>query len=293
MSWYPGKYAAKAAAAAQRAAQEAVEAGKTAIHEGPAAAQKRAEQSLRAAYAAAEQAWTQARDEAIQALKEPGQLQEFEDKAREIAKRHKEIILLARNTATEISREAYNRIARQLLIPGEIKSEEQALNLTQQIYGTSPGARNLQAATKEANESEGLRTLSICDNAAAGFVAGVEGAGLGLPPILRHDFERWLPVPYREGAVAFGGIVSVSAGVSVGVFKRAANRQSGNFIKITWAADMEGPGAHVGVSFSLEDGEFEGLDVGLEVSGGSPVNIYCSVGRTIQLPMLYSTGFYD
>jgi hypothetical protein len=293
MSWYPGKYAAKAAAAAQRAAQEAVEVGKTAISEGPAAAQKRTEQSLRAAYAAAEQAWTQAKDEAIEALGKPGQLREFEDKAQEIAKRHRELILLARNTATEVSREAYNRIAKQLLKPGELKSDNQALNLTQQIYGTSPSARHLQAATKEANESEGLRTLSICDNAAAGFVAGVEGAGLGLPPILRHDFERWLPVPYREGAVVFGGIVSVSAGVSVGVFKRPANQQCGNFIKITWAADMEGPGAHVGVSFSLEDGEFEGLDVGLEAAEGSPVNIYCSVGRTIQLPLLYSTSFYD
>jgi hypothetical protein len=293
MSWYPGKYAAKAAEAMKRAAKEAVEVGKTAIKEGPAAAKKRTEQSLAAAYAEAERAWTEARDEALEALGKAGQLQEFEDKARSIAKRHEKLIVLARDTAVEISLEAYEVIAKKLLAPGKITTEDQALNLMQQVYGPSQSARKLQAATKEASESEGLRTLSVCNNAAAGFVVGVEGAGLGLPPILRHDFNRWLPVPYREGAVAFGGIVSASAGVSVGVFKRAANKQWGNFIKITWAADAEGPGAHVSISFSLQDGEFDGFDVGLEVAGGSQINIYASVGRTIRLPLLYPTKFYD
>lgn len=292
MSWYPGKYAAQAAAAAQRAAKEAVEVGKTAVNEGPAAAKRRADQDLKAAYAEAERAWAEARDEALEALGTDGRLQQFEDKAQEIARRHEALIVLARDTATEVSLEAYDRIAKKILEPGGITTEDQALTLTQQVYGSSQSARTLQAATKEASESEGLRTLSVCNNGAAGFVAGVEGAGFG-PPILRHDFNRWLPVPYREGAVAFGGIVSASLGVSVGVFKRAADKQWGNFIKITWAGDLEGPGAHVSVSFSLQDGEFDGLDVGLEGAGGSPINIYGSVGRTIRLPLLYLTNFYD
>ena len=137
MSWYPGKYAAKAAAAAKSAAKEADEVGKAAIKEGPAAAQKRAEKSLAAAYAEAERAWVEAKDEALEALGKAGQLQEFEDKARAIAKRHENLILLARDTAAEISLEAYDVIAKKILAPGKITTEDQALNLMQQVYGPS------------------------------------------------------------------------------------------------------------------------------------------------------------
>lgn len=286
MDWYPGKYAGKAAAATKRAAKEAVEVAKTAINEGPAAAKKRAEQDLAVARAEAERAWTEAKDEALEALGRTGQLHEFEDKARSIAKHHEKLIVLARDTAVEISLDAYDVIAKKILTPGEMTTETQALELMKQVYGPSKSVLKLQSATEEASKREGLRTLSVCNNAAAGLVVGLEVAGFG-PPILRHDFNRWLPVPYHEGAVVFGGIVSVSAGVSVGVFKGAANEQAGNFIKITWALDVEGPGAHVSVSFSLQDGEFDGFDVGLEVAVGSPINIYGSVGRTMLLPPLF------
>lgn len=103
MSWYPAKYAAKAAKSAKRAAREAVELGKLTITEGPAAAKKRAEKDLAAAYAEAERTWEEAKDEALEALAKVGQFEQFEDKARSIARQHEKLIILARDTALEVS----------------------------------------------------------------------------------------------------------------------------------------------------------------------------------------------
>lgn len=292
MAWYPGKYAAMAAAAAARAAKEAVEVGKTIVTQGPGAATQRAKQDLAAAYSEADRAWEQAKNDALTALGVAAQLREFQERARSIAKQHESLIKLAQKVANGVSQDAYKVIAGKIVTAGAIATEADAQNLVEKTYGPSHGIAELQAAIESVSKSEGLRTLSVGNNAAIGLVVGVEAAGLG-PPILRHDFKRWIPVPYREGAVALGGIVSAAAGVSVGVFKRAANRQWGNFVKMTWGGG-EVVGGHLSIFFNLQDGDFEGFDVGGELTIGiAPADIYASIGRTICLPLLYPTHFYD
>jgi len=293
MSWKPGKYAKKAAASAKRAAKEAVEIGQVAITDGPAAAKKRAEESLAAAYTEAEKDWTEAKNEVFEALGNAVTMAAFEDKARAIARQHHDLIILARDTAKEISVGAYDVIAAKITTPGQITSESNAISLTQQIYGSSESAKKLQSAVTQDRHKDGFETLSVnLNDGAAGVVVGVDTGGIVGPPVLKHDAARFLPVPYREAAVAFGGIVGISAGASVGVFKHAANKQWGNFIKMTWAAG-EVVGAHISIYFNLADGDFDGFEVGLEAEYGAPVNIYASMGRTMRLPLLYPTSFYD
>ena len=288
MAWYPGKNVAKAKAAANRAADKAAEVGRIVLESSEAVGNE-ARKGLEVAYREAEESWVGARDELMKALAAARYKKELEERARSLVDGNRPMLSCARNIARGLSSSAFETVAKALITPGAIKDEAQAEALTKAVYGS-------QSTTPLLDYMDdcvlAIRTVSLSINATAAVGVGIEGAGQPLVPVLRHDFHRWLPVPYRVGAIAIGAVLTASAGVSIGLYAGSANEQWGNFVAVT-VAGGEGLGGHVKCIFGAEDDfPFEGFEIGGEIEAGSPINFFFSIGRTIRLPLLYPTRYY-